>query len=61
MAESDSESALGLEQIPLCRQRASPTGSKQKMTSSPLHQQKYRDDSAETKWIPTPDVAVRRY
>ncbi len=61
MAETDSDTALGLEQIPLCRQRTSPIGSKQKMNSSSLRQQKNSDDSAETKWIPTADVAVRRY
>ncbi len=61
MAETDSDTALGLEQIPLFRQRTSPIESKQKMNSSSSRQQKNSDDSAEVKWIPTSDVAALRY
>lgn len=61
MAESDSDTTLGLEQNSTCRRRTPSTETKLKMNTSPLRQQKYRDDSVETKWLPSPDVAIRRY
>jgi hypothetical protein len=75
VAESDSDTALALEQhpeqVPLCRHRTSSNESKRarnKMASSPSRyppvssQAKYHDESsAETKWIQPPNVAVRRY
>ncbi|CAF1093839.1 unnamed protein product [Adineta ricciae] len=59
MAESDSDTALGLEQNPLCRQRQSSTELKQKMKSDTSRQYRYDDDSPEAKWSATPNVAVR--
>ena len=62
MAESDSDTTLGLEQTPLCRQRQSSTELKQKMKSdTSSRQHRYDDDSPETKWSATPNVAIRRY
>ncbi len=61
MAESDSDTTLGLEQVPLCRRRTSSKERKQKMNMNPLPRMKYRDDSPETQWIPRPNGAVRRY
>jgi hypothetical protein len=52
VAESDSDTTLGLEQhreqIPLCRQRTSPKSSKRKMSDSPSRQPNYNDDSPST-------------
>ena len=56
MAETDSDTTLGLEEKPFCRQRTSPT-----MNTSSSLQKKYDDDSPATKWIQTPDVNSRRY
>ncbi len=61
MAESDSDTTLGLKQILLYRRRTSSNETKQQINMSSLRQQKYHDDSPETKWIQTPNVAGRRY
>jgi hypothetical protein len=65
VAESDSDTTLGLEQhreqIPLCRQRTSPKSSKRKMSDSPSRQPNYNDDSPSTKWIPPSVARERRY
>ena len=61
VAESDSDTTLGLEQNRLCRQRQSSTELKQKMKSDSSRQYRYDDDSPEAKWSATPNVAVRRY
>jgi len=61
VAESDSDTLLGLEQNSSCRRRTSSNEAKHKMNTVPSHQLKYQDDSAETQWIQTPNAAVRRY
>jgi hypothetical protein len=45
VADTDSDSALGLEQSPRYRQRARSNNVKQKMTTSPPRRQDYRDES----------------
>jgi hypothetical protein len=61
VAESDSDTKLGLEHINLCHYRTPTKQSKQKMDNNPSRQMNSDDDSAEIKWSPTPDVPVRRY
>jgi hypothetical protein len=61
VAESDSDTLLGLEQNSSCRRRTSSNEAKHKMNTIPSHQLKYQDDSPETQWIQTPNAAVRRY
>ncbi len=61
MAESDSDTKLELKQNSSCHRRATSNEDKHRMNSFPVRQQKYQDDSAETKWIQTSDGAVRRY
>ena len=60
MADTDSDTNLGLEQVPLCRYRTSPKEVTHNMSTSQSRQPTYTDDST-TKWIHTPDVPARRY
>lgn len=60
MADSDSDTTLGLEQNSSVRRRTPSTEAKLKMSATALRTQKYRDESDETKWIPKPDIAIQR-
>lgn len=62
MADSDSDTILGLQQTPPCRQRKSSNERKHsKMNMVPLRPQKDVDDQTNGNWIQTPRVGVRRY
>lgn len=61
MAESDSDTKLGFQQISVCHHRTSSNKRMQKIYASPSRQMEYCDDLNETqKWIETPDVLVQR-
>ncbi|CAF2994059.1 unnamed protein product [Rotaria sp. Silwood2] len=63
MAESDSDiafdSAQQPERVPLYRYRKPSKGEIQKMTTQSSRQEKYDNDSSETKCLPTPDVTMQ--
>ena len=62
MADSDSDTILGLEQTPPCRQRKPSNETKRsKMNMVPLRPQKEVDDRTDANWVQTPRVGVRRY
>lgn len=61
MADSDSDTILGLEHTPLCRQRKLSNEAKSsKMNMIPLRPRKDADDRTDDSWNPTTRVGVRR-
>lgn len=63
MADSDSDTILGLDQTHRVRQRKSSNEAKSsttKLNMIPLRSRQDGDERADAKWIQTPSVGVRR-